>query len=143
MGRGLGGGGGEEGGLRLLGGALKCLGEDLGGEDLGGEDLGGENLGGRGEPLQHGPVQVFSFLRSLDDLRPEHLTWSHLKQMEHSTDTGESCLLQSAQNHLGPGFCSIPALISNSQIRQAGVVLFFVNHIKNTVQLRNVPHCRI
>ena len=106
-------------------------------------DLGGENLGGRGEPLQHGPVQVFSFLRSLDDLRPEHLTWSHLKQMEHSTDTGESCLLQSAQNHLGPGFCSIPALISNSQIRQAGVVLFFVNHIKNTVQLRNVPHCRI
>ena len=94
-------------------------------------------------PVQHGPVQVLYFLRSFDDLRPEHLTWSHFKQMEHSTETGESCLLHSEQNQVGPGFCSMPALISRSRIRHAGVVLFFVNQIKNTFQLRDFPHCRI
>ena len=115
--------------MKIFGGVF------LGGEDFGGdENFGGEGLGGDGLSLvQHGPVQDFSFLLSFDDLKPEHLTWSHLRHLEHSTDTGDNCLWQSAQNQMGPGFCSIPALISRSRIRHAGVVLFFVNQIKNSV----------
>ena len=33
--------------------------------------------------LQHGPVQVLSFFRSLDDFKLEHLTWSHCRQLVH------------------------------------------------------------
>ena len=75
----------------------------------------GGGLGG--DLMQHGPVQVLSFCRSLDDFNPEHLTWSHLKQLEHCIAVGDSGLTHSEQYQIGPGFCSIPARMRRSRIR--------------------------
>ena len=86
--------------------------------------------------VQHGPVQVVYFLRSLDVFSFEHLTWSQAKHLEHCTDVVPMDLVHTGQNQ-GPGFCSIPALIRRSRIRQAGFILFFVRQVKNTFQLRD------
>ncbi len=98
-------------------------------------------MGGIVVVLQQGPVQLSYFVRSLDVFRDEHLTWSQAKHDEHCTDVEPTCIVHTGQNQ-GPGFCSIPAIIRSSRIRPAGSFLFFVNHIKNTVLLREDPHCR-
>ena len=85
-----------------------------------------------GGGLQHGPSQCGCFCRSLDVLRPEHLTWIHSKQDEHCTDVGFSFNLQMLHFQMGPGFCSIPALISNSQSNLAGRNCLVVRQVKNT-----------
>ena len=102
--------------------------------------MGGTDGGGGGE-LQHGPIQVLCFFRSFDVLSVEHLTWSQAKHDEHCTDVEPTGLVHTGQNQ-GPGFCSMPAISRSSRIRPAGTFLFFVKHIKNTVQLRVCPHCR-
>ena len=81
--------------------------------------------------LQHGPVQWLNLLRSFDVLNVVHLTWSQAKHLEHCTAVEPTDLVHTGQNQ-GPGFCSIPALIRRSQIRQAGFILFFVRQVKNT-----------
>ena len=98
-------------------------------------------MGGIVVVLQQGPVQLSYFLRSLDVFRDEHLTWSQAKHVEHCTDVEPMCFVHTGQNQ-GPGFCSMPAINSSSRIRPAGNFLFFVKHIKNTVLLREDPHCR-
>ena len=86
--------------------------------------------------LQQGPVQVMYFLRSFDVFSFEHLTWSQAKHLVHCTDVAPMDLVHTGQNQ-GPGFCSIPALMRRSRIRQAGFALFFVGQVKNTYQLRD------
>ena len=91
--------------------------------------------------VQHGPIQMFLGL-ALDVFSLEHLIWSHPLHLEHRTDVLVICFEQTGQNQCtGPGFCSTPALMSRSRIRQAGSALFFVRQIKNSV-LRDIPHCR-
>ena len=91
----------------------------------------GESDGG-GLLVQQGPVQCFSFCLSLDVLNPEHFTCNQFLQNEHSTQTDIILLVQIGQVQIGPGFCSIPARINNSQIRHAGVAFSFVCLVKNS-----------
>ena len=90
--------------------------------------------------LQQGPIQAGCFSLALVDGSSEHLMWSHPLHFVHCTDLGPSLFVHTGQNQ-GPGFCSTPALMSRSRIRQAGLVLFFVKHTKNSVQ-RNRPLCQ-
>ena len=90
-------------------------------------------VGGWLSNTQHGPVQVEYCFRSLIDLSPEHLTWSQSEQVVHCIAYGESLRLHILQYQTGPGFCSMPARINRSRIRLDGVVLIFVNQLKNTV----------
>ena len=119
-------GGGE--GLRLLGGeVLVVVRGSLGlGVGAGGGGL-GLGLGGGGV-LQLGQIQLGIFFLSLADL-----SWEHLRciQFKHLVQRKEVCLsetffLQGGQIQLGPGFCSIPALIRSSLSSPAGRVFSFV-----------------
>ena len=92
---------------------------------------------------QQGPVHFLIFSLSLDDLRPEHLTWSQFKQDVHWTDVVANFLLQSLHNQIwGPGFCSMPALISRSRSNWAGRGCSFVKLLKNSSLLRDRSHCQ-
>ena len=71
--------------------------------------------------VQQGPIQVGFFILALVDGSSEHLMWSHPLHFVHCTDLGPSLFVHTGQNQ-GPGFCSTPALMSRSRIRQAGKV---------------------
>ena len=93
--------------------------------------------------VQQGPFQVLCLRRSLDDFRPEHFTWSHWWQLVHSTEVDDSNFLQIGQyQSSGPGFCSMPALISKSRTSPAGNDLFFVKLLKNSELLSRLLHCQ-
>ena len=74
---------------------------------------------------QQGPFQFGSFLLSFAVLRPEHFTCNQFVHDVHCTLESLSFLLHTGQIQTsaspGPGFCSIPARKSSSQIRHAGV----------------------
>ena len=117
---------GDEGGEDGGGGEDECGGDVEGGRDDAGvvdEEIDGgifmedEGIELGGGIIQHGPVHNLCFFLSLEVLRPEHLTWS---QPLH--DVQRIAVLFSGRNFeqivhgqvSGPGFCSIPARISNS-----------------------------
>ena len=85
-------------------------------------------------------MKIDNVVVNFDVLKGVHLTWSQLLHLLHSTDVVPTFFEHTGQNQ-GPGFCSTPALMSRSRIRQAGIDLFFVRQIKNSV-LRDIPHCR-
>ena len=83
--------------------------------------------------MQQGPVQVLRPFLSFDVFRPEHFICNHCLHVVHWTDVDVSFFVQMGQYQMmGPGFCSMPARISKSQIRHAGVAFSFVKLIKNT-----------
>ena len=57
--------------------------------------------------------------------------WIQVWQDEHSIEMDERFFLQMLHFQTGPGFCSIPARISNSQSKLAGSC-FVVRLVKNT-----------
>lgn len=83
---------------------------------------------------QHGPLQLGIFRLSADVRRPEHLTCSQLLQAEHwmATALAERFLLHLVHAQVGPGFGSIPVLISRSLSHHAGVGCLVVGLVKNS-----------